>query len=184
MNQSNERRLALLGPAALLGVVFVFVAWWLLRAPVAAPEVPGPGLPSPAAPAPAPAPSALELADDDIPIKPAGASTVPTPESAGRMHPHPVTPQHLRIYAENNLIGSLNGAMDAKDVEGLRRLLKQYREEYPEDAHVLQDGYEIIANCLERPGPETRAVAQRYYDEALDSGLRRYIRRHCLENSN
>ena len=28
---------------------------------------------------------------------------------------------------------------------------------------------------------ETRAIAQHYYDEELASGLRRYIRRHCLE---
>jgi len=60
-------------------------------------------------------------------------------------------------------------------------LLAQYRDEYPEDAHVLQRGYELIADCMERPGPETRGVAQRYYDEELDSGLRRYIRRYCLE---
>lgn len=100
------------------------------------------------------------------------------------MLPHPISPEHQRIFRENNLIGDLNGAMDVKDVAGLRKLLQQYREEYPEDAHVLQDGYELIANCLERPGPETRPIAQRYYDEELDSGLRRYIRRHCLEASN
>ena len=88
----------------------------------------------------------------------------------------------LRATQElRQLIGNLNGAMDVKDAAGLRELLKQYRDEYPEDAHVLADGYELIANCLERPGPETRNVAQRYYDEQLDSGLRRYIRRHCLE---
>jgi hypothetical protein len=99
------------------------------------------------------------------------------------MLPHPITPEHLRLFRENNLIGALNGAMDVQDVAGLRRQLQQYREEYPEDAHVLQDGYELIAKCLERPGPETRAMAQRYYDEELASGLRRYIRRHCLEAS-
>jgi len=74
--------------------------------------------------------------------------------------------------------------MDVADIAGLRRLLHEYREEYPEDAHVLQDGYALIADCLERLDPQTRATAQRYYDEELDSGLRRYIRRHCLEASN
>jgi hypothetical protein len=97
------------------------------------------------------------------------------------MVPHPITPQHERIFRENNLIGDLNGAMDMKDAPGLRRLLQQYRDEYPEDAHVLQQGYAIIASCLESLTPETRSAAQRYYDEELDSGLRRYIRRHCLE---
>ena len=97
------------------------------------------------------------------------------------MVPHPITPLHQRIFRENGLIGDLNGAMDVKDAAGMRRLLKQYREEYPEDAHVLQDGYELIADCLEQPTAATRAAAQHYYDEQLDSGLRRYIRRHCLE---
>lgn len=168
----------------MVAVLLVVVAWWLLREPSAAPEPVSPGLPSAVAPPPPAAPSAPELADDDVPIKPAGASTVPTPDSAGLMHPHPITPQHERIFAENNLIGGLNAAMDMKNTPELRRLLKQYREEYPEDAHVLQDGYELIANCQEHPSPELRAAAKRYYDEQLDSGLRRYIRRHCLENSN
>ena len=53
--------------------------------------------------------------------------------------------------------------MDVKDVAGLRTLLEQYREEYPEDAHVLADGYQLIADCLEHPGAEIRAAAQRYF---------------------
>ena len=121
----------------------------------------------------------VDFAPDEAPIRPAGSEEV----NAVGMLPHPITPEHRRIFRENNLIGDLNGAMDVLDVAGLRRLLKQYRDEYPEDAHVLQDGYALIADCLERPGPETRAVAQRYYDEERASGLRRYIRRHCLEAS-
>jgi hypothetical protein len=114
-----------------------------------------------------------------VPIRPTGSEE----ENAIGAPSHPITPEHRRIFRENNLIGDLNGAMDVMDVAGLRRLLQQYREEYPEDAHVLQDGYALIADCLERPGPETRAVAQRYYDVERASGLRRYIRRHCLEDS-
>ena len=119
----------------------------------------------------------VDFAPEGVAIRPAGSAEV----DAKGMLPHPITATHQRIFRENNLIGDLNGAMDVKDTTGLRTLLKQYREEYPEDAHVLQDGYELIANCLERPGAETRATAQRYYDGQLDSGLRRYIRRHCLE---
>ena len=122
----------------------------------------------------------VDFSPDGVPIRPAGSDEV----NGVGMLPHPITPEHRRIFRENNLIGDLNGAMDIADVAGLRMLLKQYREEYPEDAHVLQDGYELIANCIERPGPETHAIAQRYYDEELDSGLRRYIRRHCLETPN
>jgi hypothetical protein len=121
-----------------------------------------------------------QFTPEGVPIRPAGSAQV---EAKG-MAPHPLSPEHQRIFRENSLIGDLNGAMDVKDAAGLRALLTQYREEYPEDAHVLQQGYALIADCFERPGPETRAAAQRYYDEQLDSGLRRYIRRHCLEATN
>jgi hypothetical protein len=160
--------------------------WWAWRPSTSPPDVAGPGLPataSEATPRAALEPKTqLEPVNfvDGVPVRPAGSAAV----NAEGMLPHPLTPQHQRIFRENNLIGNLNGAMDVKDAAGLRRLLAQYRDEYPEDAHVLQDGYALVADCLERPGPETRAVAQRYYDEQLDSGLRRYIRRHCLEGSN
>jgi hypothetical protein len=96
-------------------------------------------------------------------------------------HPHPITPAHLRIFRENNLIGALNGAMDVKDPHGMRRLLAQYRSEYPEDPHGLQEGYEIVADCLGNPGEASAAAAQKYYDTKTASSLRRYVRRHCFE---
>jgi len=156
------------------------LGWWLLRPAAVAPDVPGPATARAQESAPAPqaeASTAPVSFYDNLPIRPAGSVAV----NAQGMIPHPITPQHQRIFHENNLIGDLNGAMDAKDAAGLRALLRQYRDEYPEDAHVLQDGYELVANCLEQPGAETRAIAQRYYDEQRDSGLRRYIRRYCLE---
>jgi len=155
------------------------LGWWLLRPAAVAPDVPGPAARAQeSAPAPqAEASTAPVSFYDNLPIRPAGSVAA----NAQGMIPHPITPQHQRIFHENNLIGDLNGAMDAKDAAGLRALLRQYRDEYPEDAHVLQDGYELVANCLEHPDAETRAIAQRYYDEQRDSGLRRYIRRYCLE---
>jgi hypothetical protein len=161
-----------------------FLAWWLLRPSNLPPDLPGPAA---AANAPEARPAAAaqqptepaNFSPDGVRIRPASGDVA----DAEGMRPHPITPQHERIFHENNLIGALNAAMDQKDVAELRIQLKQYRDEYPEDAHVLADGYELIANCLEHPGAETRAVAQRYYDEELDSGLRRYIRRHCLETS-
>jgi hypothetical protein len=72
--------------------------------------------------------------------------------------------------------------MDVKDVKGMRELLATYRAEYPEDEMVMQEGYQLIIDCLESPGEVTRAAAKKYYDTQIASGLRRYIRRHCLEN--
>jgi hypothetical protein len=169
------------GLASLLAAAAL--AWWLLRPSSVPPELPGPAAATPmtaAAPAPAEPPvTNANFTEDGVPIRPAGS----VDGDAEGMRPHPITPQHKRIFRENDLIGALNAAMDQKDVAELRSQLKQYRDEYPEDAHVLADGYQIIADCLEYPGPQTRAVAQRYYDEELDSGLRRYIRRHCLEEA-
>ena len=97
------------------------------------------------------------------------------------MHPHPITPQHQRIYAENRLIGALNGAMDVKDAPAMRRLLEQYRREYPEDDNKLQDGYAVIADCFEHPGAQARAAAERWIETHNGSTLKRFVNRHCLE---
>jgi hypothetical protein len=120
---------------------------------------------------------ALAPADDHLPTMTGEPHDAPK----GPQHPHPITPEHLRIYRENNLLGALNGAMDEKDASGMRRLLAEYREEYPEDAHELAHGYEIIAACLEHPGDASATAARRYYDTETASTLRRYVRRHCFE---
>lgn len=115
---------------------------------------------------------------DDVPVVPAGPDD---PRPDGPLHFHPITPEHVRLHKEVQIIGSLNGAMDVKDVAAMRRLLKEYREKYPEDGQRLQSGYELIADCLEHPGEATRAAARRYDDQERGSILRRYVRRHCLE---
>ena len=189
-NTTLSRRFpGLVGAAALIGLPIVAVVWWSLRrepepAPVVErpaasavlPAVPAPPVPAPPTENPAPPP---ERSPAMPPIAPANSGE---PHAEG-MLPHPITPEHERIFRENTLVGSLNGAMDARDVSGMRALLKQYRDEFPEDDNVMQEGYQLIADCLEKPGPATRAAAQRYYDERIDSGLRRYLRRHCLEAS-
>ena len=72
--------------------------------------------------------------------------------STGLRAPAPDHAKHRRIYAENGLIESLNGAMDVKDAAGLRRLLEKYRRDYPEDEWELQGGYTVVADCLDHPG--------------------------------
>jgi hypothetical protein len=96
-------------------------------------------------------------------------------------HPHPITEAHQRIFRENNLVGALNGAMDVGDHVALRRMNEEYRREYPEDGHVLQQGYDLIADCLERPDDEAvRDRAERFWRNRRASSLRRHVRRHCL----
>jgi hypothetical protein len=95
--------------------------------------------------------------------------------------PHPISAAHRRIFDENNLIGRLNAAMDMGDVGELRRLLEQYRAQYPEDEHELQQPYALIADCQEHLTDQARERARRYWNEHRSSTLRRYLRRHCLE---
>lgn len=110
-------------------------------------------------------------------IAPALAVEVAPPDGE---RPHPITPEHERIFRENRLIGAMNGAMDVEDAEGLRRLLAEYRQEYPEDDQELSDGYAVIADCLDAPGAEARAAAERWAEEHRGSTLRRFVLRHCL----
>ena len=93
---------------------------------------------------------------------------------------HPLTPRHARIYRENNLMGAMEGAMDVRDGRGLRHLLQQYQSEFPDDPNQLQQGYGIIANCLEHPGPDATAAGQQYYDRERGSTLRRFVARYCM----
>lgn len=187
---SDRRTSLLVWIAALLAVPAACVSWWLLRErPV--PEL-SPRRVAEVTPVPAPVPVGVSVASFVRKPEVRDSDTLPdglriAPANSGEAHepgmvPHPITEQHRRIFRENALIGQLNGAMDAKDARGLRALVAEYRDEYPEDSHVLQEGYEIIARCLEDRTEKVRETAQRYYDERLDSGLRRYIRRHCLEN--
>lgn len=179
MKAAHTTRLRVLAGLLLAALA---LAWWFNRSRQATPAVVADGAPPVAA-----APRSVAVTGsrrtptidfvDGVPVRPAGSA----PVDAAGMLPHPITAEHARIFRENNLIASLDGAMDVRDAAGMRRLLQQYRAEYPEDAHVLQDAYELIADCLEHPSPELSARARRFYDERVDSGLRRYIRRYCLE---
>jgi hypothetical protein len=96
-------------------------------------------------------------------------------------HPHPLTGERARIHRENRLIQGLNDAMDSKNPEGLRQVLAEYRQSHPEDPHQLQEGYALIADCLDRPGPASRVAGERYMKEHRASTLRRFVERHCVK---
>jgi hypothetical protein len=96
-------------------------------------------------------------------------------------HPHPITPRHRRIFEENNRLGAMDGAMDQGDFVALRRMNAQYRKDYPEDDHDLQEGYDRIADCLEERTPQTIEAGRRFWQTHRASTLRRHVRRHCLE---
>ena len=181
----RQRLFALVGA---LAITLVAIGYFLRKgdAPDApappADDEPAPAAAEPPAPPPPPAPAVPPRAppkeevvtSDGLPIMP------PRGNPDGPVHPHPITPRHERIYAENRLIGSLDGAMDVKDAAGMRRLLEQYRREYPEDDNQLQDGYAVIADCFEKPGAQSRAAAERWISAHNGSPLKRFVNRHCL----
>jgi len=98
-------------------------------------------------------------------------------------HPHPLTEERARIHLENSLIQSLNDAMDSQDPDSLRQVLAGYRQSHPEDPHHLQGGYGLIADCLDEPGPASRAAGERYMKENRASTLRRFVERHCVKTA-
>ena len=175
--------------------ILILVAAWLRMRPAetppaldgraetvdTAPRRAGPVLARAAAPAPSPLPPADAGASGAQSAGgAAGADARPDAQEEELKHPHPIDSAHMRIQRENNLLGALDGAMDVNDGAGMRRLLQQYRNEFPEDANELQEGYRVIADCLEYPGPASTAAGQRYYDRERGSTLRRFVARHCL----
>jgi len=100
------------------------------------------------------------------------------------MHPHPITAEHLRIQAENQLIQKLNDAMAVRDVRAMRALLGEYEKLDPRDIEATQAGYAVIADCVESPGEASLAAARDFYATQRHSALRRFVRRICFENGN
>jgi hypothetical protein len=104
-----------------------------------------------------------------------------TPHDAHAKGPHPITEEHRKIQHENNLRALLDEALRARDAERVRALVREYRLRHPDDPNRLQEGYEVLAECLTNPGDAARLEATRYYEAHRSSILRRTIRRVCLE---
>ncbi len=180
MPTSNVRRWLHL--AVLLAVAALLALWWFRsRKPDAAsapeasaadttPQSDTEDAPRPRATPPSPASHA--------PL--ASAHTDDHEGDAGDRHPHPITPEHVRIHNDNQMIGALNDATDVKDPARLRQLIDAWKAKHHDDPEKYAEAYTVIADCLEFPGDESRARARRFYDENRASTLRRHIRRHCF----
>jgi len=100
------------------------------------------------------------------------------------MHPHPITDEHRRIRAENELIQKLNDAMSIRDTKTMRAHVAEYRLLDPDDVDRSQLGYTVIADCIDHPGEASLAAAKSFYATQGHSPLRRFVRRICFENRN
>lgn len=120
------------------------------------------------------------------PTAPIGSNAARTLPSRARegpdedRRPHPITPEHVRIQNENQMLGALNDATDVKDVARLRQLVEVWKSKHDADPEKYAEAYTVIADCLELRNDESRAKARRFYDENRWSTLRRHIRRHCF----
>jgi len=149
------------------------------EATTTAPLAPSPG-PVRARDAQRPAPSTPveHVAADGVGFMPAHDGD---PRPPGALHPHPISAQHQRLFAENRIAFALDDATDAKDVAVMKDLLARYRREFPEDQWQLQDGYAVIIECLEHPGPDSRRAADRWLDQNNGSTVKRSVLRNCID---
>ncbi len=115
-------------------------------------------------------------------LRPAPRPAVLANDSELEGHPHPITAEHVRIQRELQLVQQLNDALDLRDAAQLRSLVAEYARHVPGDPNALAAGYERIADCLERPGRDTRELAREYYTRERASTLRRYVRRVCFDD--
>jgi len=179
--------------ALVLGAVVIVGGWLLLSPGRAAPPSQADDTEATAAPAPPPAPAIAREAQRPPPSAPPekehvaadGVGFMPQhegdPRPPGPLHPHPISEQHQRIFAENRIAFALDDATDAKDVAAMKTLLAQYRREFPEDQWQLQSGYAVVIDCLEHPGPDSRRSAERWLDQNNGSTVKRSVLRNCID---
>jgi len=94
-------------------------------------------------------------------------------------HAHPITEEHQRLYAHRRLGHAIDDAADANDAAALRALLDQYHRDYPGDEYQVEVAYRLVLDCLEHPGPESRAASERWLEQNNGSVVKRSIVRHC-----
>ena len=114
------------------------------------------------------------------PAPPAPSAQRAEPAAADALVPHPLTPDQQRIRRENEILGIVSDALDLGDAGKLRMMARTYREQSFEGADRIANGYEIIAECLDHPGPISRAPAKAFDDSNRGSILLPYLRRACF----
>ena len=94
--------------------------------------------------------------------------------------PHPITPDHERLFALNRVLQQAKQAVDFHDVRRLRTLLTEHAALDPTDPLRQRLGYERIADCLESPGRASHQAALSFWQKETASPVRRLVRRTCL----
>jgi hypothetical protein len=122
-----------------------------------------------------PLPSAAERSVD------APSSAPPLPSAAEERHPHPLTPTRVAQFRQADLLEGALRALDQRDFARARTLVATHRREFPGARVDMNEGIELLAECLERPTDAVVGRAEKFYSEHTVSTLRRRLRRECLE---
>ena len=102
--------------------------------------------------------------------------------AAEKSEAHPITAARTALAEENSLFLEVEGVLKARDAVRARRLLREHAERFPEAEGGAEDreGFAAIADCIERPGAESHARAERFIEQFRASPLRRKVRHACL----
>ncbi len=142
-------RSLLLGGIALGAVVTLGVAYSKLTVAGASPASPRDTLVAPVAPA-----------------APAVARALPTPSVEAAPSALAPSPETQRLEERRVLYETVDALVQASDFERARRLLDQDQERYGDDSapewRDLEQGYRLMADCLEHPSAKHRARGEAF----------------------
>lgn len=133
---------------------------------------------------PAP-PSATSVAIESPPdagIAATVVSRVSDPHSDLDVEPHPLTAERQAFDRQHALFAAVQEAIEGGYFGLARDLLAEHERNFgdEEDWRDQRVGFELVIDCLENPGAETRARAAEFVAQERLSPLRRRVRRTCL----
>lgn len=115
-------------------------------------------------------------AEESAPAQPASDET---PDRT----PHPLTPDHERLYRDVDLLHAADQAIEAGRFAEARALLAQHHRELPGMSVVEEEGLWLLTDCAELRSAANVSRVQAFYDQHSASTVRRRLRRACLEST-
>jgi hypothetical protein len=100
------------------------------------------------------------------PATPAVASALPTPSVEAAPSALAPSPETQRLEERRVLYETVDALVQASEFERARQLLDQDQERYGDDSapewRDLEQGYRLMADCLERPSAKHRARGEAF----------------------
>lgn len=124
----------------------------------------------------------VESGTDDA-IAAAVAPPGPDPLYDLDIEPHPHTAERQANARQHALFDAVRWAIEEGDFETARGLLGEHARDFGDEVGWRDQrvGFELVLECLEHPGPASRARGEEFVALERLSPLRRRVRRTCLE---